>query len=49
MIGRHRFPFEHCFVTAESESRNAKFKAERRSKAAQKTQLGRMLRKIGIR
>lgn len=49
MIGRHRFPFEHCFVTAASESRNAKFKAERRSKAAQKTQLGRMLRKIGIR
>jgi hypothetical protein len=49
MIGRHHYPFEACFVTAESESRNAKFKAERQRKAAGKTKLGRMLRKIGIR
>jgi hypothetical protein len=49
MIGRHQYRFDDCFVTAESKSRNPKFKAERRSKVTQKTKLGRMLRKIGIR
>jgi hypothetical protein len=48
MIGRHIYPFEACFVTAESESRNAKFKAERRAKAP-KARIRRMLGKIGIR
>jgi hypothetical protein len=49
MIGRHEYPFEECFVTAESESRNAKFKAERQGKKTGKTKIGRMLRTIGIR
>jgi hypothetical protein len=42
MIGRHNYPIESCFVTAESESRNERFKA------AQKKKVGWMLRKIGI-
>jgi hypothetical protein len=48
MIGRHSYPFADCFVTAESESRNAKFKAERRAKAP-KAKIRQMLGKIGIR
>lgn len=46
MIGRHRQPFAACFLAAQSASRNARFKDER--KAARKSGLRRVLWAIGM-
>jgi hypothetical protein len=48
MIGRHHQPFETCFKLADSESRNSRFKEERRARKGGQKGVGRILRAMGL-